>query len=86
MDPQSIEHSCLEYHYTKLVSASRYSTMHIYTWQMDPQSINHACLAYHYTKEDSHIGQCTYKPKADGPPSQLSIHALNTTTLNTFHI
>ena len=79
MDPQSIKHGCLEYHYTKLVSSSRYSTMHIYAWQMDPQSINHTCLEDHYTKEVSHIGQCTYQPTADGHP-QSSIHALNTTT------
>ena len=32
------------------------------------QSIDHTCLEDCYTKEVSHIGQCTYKPKADGPP------------------
>ena len=48
------------------------------TWT--PQSIDHTCLEDCYTKEVSHIGQCTDKPKADGPPSQSSIHALNTTT------
>ena len=35
-NPQSIEHRCLKYHYTKLAISSRYSTMHIYAWQMDP--------------------------------------------------
>ena len=49
-------------------------------------SIDHTYLEYHYTKEVSHIGQCTYKPKADGPPRQSSIHALNTDTPNKFHI
>ena len=34
--PQSIEHRCLEYHYTKLGRSSRYSTMHIYAWQIYP--------------------------------------------------
>ena len=33
-----------------------------------PWSINHTCLEDHYTKEVSHIGQCTYELKADGPP------------------
>ena len=32
---QSIKHRCLEYCYTKLDRSSRYSTMHIYTWQID---------------------------------------------------
>ena len=36
--PQSTEHRCLEYHYTKLGRSSRYSTMHIYVWQIDPPS------------------------------------------------
>ena len=50
-NPQSIEHRCLEYCYTKLGSSSRYSTMHIYTWQIDPPgSIKHTCLEYCYTK------------------------------------
>ena len=49
--PQSIEHRCLEYCYTKLGKSSRYSTMHIYTWQIyPPQSIEHRCLEYCYTK------------------------------------
>ena len=34
-----------------------------------PWSIEHTCLEYHYTNSVSHIGQCTYKPKADRPPS-----------------
>ena len=33
--PQAIEYRCLEYHYSKL---GRYSTMHIYAWQMEPPS------------------------------------------------
>ena len=32
-------------------------------------SIKHRCLDYWYTKSVSHIGQCRYKPKSDGPPS-----------------
>ena len=51
-----------------------------------PQSISHTCLEDCYTKEVSHIGPCTYKPKAEGPPSQWSMHALNTATPNKFHI
>ena len=41
---QSIEHRCIEYCYTKLGRSSRYSTMHIYAWQIDPpgQSSIHA--------------------------------------------
>ena len=35
-NPQSIEHRCLKYHYTKLGRSSRYSTIHIYAWQIDP--------------------------------------------------
>ena len=50
------------------------------------QSINHTCLEYCYTTEVSHIGQCSCKPKSDGPPSQSIIHALNTATPNKFHI
>ena len=55
--PQSIEHRCLEYHYTKL---GRYRTMHIYTkGRWTPLSIEHTCLEYHYTK----LGKCTPKSK-----------------------
>ena len=44
--PWSIEHRCLEYSYTKLGSSSRYSTMHVYAWQIDPPGSNeHTCLA-----------------------------------------
>ena len=38
-------------------------------------SLEHRCLEYHYTKN-----ACI--PMADGPPSQSSIDALNTTTPN----
>ena len=34
--PQSIEHRCLYYCYTKFGISGRYSTMHIYPWQIDP--------------------------------------------------
>ena len=34
-NPQSIKHRCLEYCYTKLGRSSRYSTKHIYAWQID---------------------------------------------------
>ena len=36
--PQSMAHRCLENCYTKLGSSTRYSTIHIYAWQMDPPS------------------------------------------------
>ena len=46
-----------------------HQTWQIY-WQIYPPSIEHRCLEYWYTK----LGRST--------PSQLSIDALNTTTLN----
>ena len=46
-----------------------YQTWQIY-WQIYPPSIKHRCLEYWYTK----LGRST--------PSQLSVDALNTTTLN----
>ena len=49
---------------------------------MDPPPIDHSCMQDHYTTEVSHIGECIYILMADGPPCQLSIDALNTTTPN----
>ena len=34
-----------------------------------PWSIEETCLEYCYTKYVSHIGECTYILKVDGPPS-----------------
>ena len=49
--PQSIEHRCLDYCYTKLGRSGRYSTMHTYTkGRLTLQSIKHRCFEYHYTK------------------------------------
>ena len=77
--PQSIKHRYLEYHYTKLGRSSRYMY-----GRSTPQSIKHRCLEYCYTKlgrssrySTMHI--CAWQID---PPSQLSIHALNTTTPN----
>ena len=44
------------------------------------QSIEHRCFAYHYTQ--SQIQDNTYIQNADGPPSHLSIDALNIITLH----
>ena len=44
--PPSIEHRCLEYHYTKLGR----STGKSHIWQIYPPPIEHKCLEYHYTK------------------------------------
>ena len=60
---------------------TRSRTMHVYRRQMNPQSIKHRCLAYCYTH--CQIQNNAYIQKADGPPSQSSIDALNTTT---FHV
>ena len=45
LTPQSIEHTCLAYCYTKLGRSSRYSTMHIYAWQIDPP-VNRAYMPW----------------------------------------
>ena len=48
--PPSIEHRCLEYHYTKL-GRSIYIEQCIYTHgRLTPLAIEHRCLEYHYTK------------------------------------
>ena len=47
--PPSIEHRCLEYHYTKLGKSMGRST----------QSIEHRCLEYHYTKLGRSTGRST---------------------------
>ena len=65
-------------HTVTLTARSR--TMHIYRRQMDPQSISHRCLAYCYTH--CQIQDNAYLQKADGPPSQSAIDALNTITLH----
>ena len=69
IDPPSIEHRHLEYHYTKL-GTSNGRTMHIYLLQMDPQSIKHRCLEYHYTKlgRSIYVWNNPHIPMADGPP------------------
>ena len=63
--PQSIEHRCLTYCYTKL---GRCSTVHIYPnsrWTPHQLSID----ALHTTTPNlADIVQCTYIPTADGPP------------------
>ena len=60
--PQSIEHRCLEYHYTKLGRSHRYSTMHIYAWQTSPHQLS--IDAWNTTTPNladlTDIAQCTY--------------------------
>ena len=77
MDPLSIEHRCLAYHYTKL---GRYSTVHIY---MDSRWTRHQLSldALHTA-----IAQCTYIWTADGPPSQSSIDDCKTSMLYDYEI
>ena len=98
--PKSIKHRCLEYCYTKLGRSSRYSTMHIYAWQIDPppqctyihgkwnpQSIEHRCLEYHYTKlgrSSRYITMHIYTWQIY--PLQYSIDVLNTTTPKLAHL
>ena len=63
LTPQSIKHRCLEYCYIKLGRSSRYSTMHIYAWQIYPPSqlsidaLNTATPNLAYLVD---IAQCTY--------------------------
>ena len=69
MDPLSIEHRCLAYHYTKL---GRYSTMHVYTesrWTPSQLSIDALNTATPNLADIADIAQCTYILKANGPPS-----------------
>ena len=83
--PPSVEHRSVENHYTTYVSYI-YSTMHIYLWQIDLKSIEHRCLEYCYTKFGRSSRYSTmhiYPWQIDPIPLlQLSIDALNTTTLN----
>ena len=82
--PKSIKHRCLEYSYTKLGRSSRYSTMHIYAWQMEPPSqLSTDALNTTTTNlaDLTDVAQCTYM-HGKWTPSQWSIHALNTTTAN----
>ena len=64
LTPQSIKHRCLEYHYTMLGRSSRYSTMHIYAWQIYPPSQS-SIDALNSTTPNlvdlADIAQCTYK-------------------------
>ena len=84
--PQSIEHRCLEYHYTKLGRSSRYSTLHIIAWQIYPLSqlnIDALNTTMPNWADLADISQCTYMHgRLTPPPSQLSIDALHTTTPN----
>ena len=69
--PQSIEHRCLEYCYTKLGRSSRYSTMHIYAWQMEPPSqlsIDASNTATPNLADQADIAQCTYMHGKWNPP------------------
>ena len=84
MGPHSIDHSCMQNHYTTQV-------WHIGQCTCIPKAdgpppVEHRCLENHYIKQVWHIGQCTYIPKADGPPGQLTIGACKTITPNQFHI
>ena len=83
--PQSIDHRCLEYHYTKLGRSRRYSTMHIIAWQIDyppvKLSIDALNTATPNLADLGFIAQCTYM-NGRPTPSQLSIDALHTTTPN----
>ena len=61
--PQSIEHRCLEYCYTKLGRSSRYSTMHIYAGQIYPSSqlsIDALNTITPNLADLADIAQCTY--------------------------
>ena len=65
---QSIEHRCLEYCYTRLGrSCSRYSTMHIYLWQIDPLQLSIDALNT-ATPNLADIAQCTYTHGRLTPP------------------
>ena len=68
-NPQSIEHRCLEYHYTKLDRSNG-----SLNGRSNPPSTEHRCLEYHYTK----LGRCTSR----STPHPSSIDALNTATPN----
>ena len=75
--PPSIDHRCLEYHYTKHGRSTDRST----------PPFEHRCLEYHYTKLGrSHIWQIClaycYTKCGRSTPHQLSIHALHTVTPN----
>ena len=60
----SIEHRCLEYYCTKLGTSIRYSTMHIYPWQIDPNPSQLSIDALNTTPPNladlADIAQCTY--------------------------
>ena len=84
MYPPSIEHRCLEYHYTKLCRSTRYSTMHIYAWQIYPPSqlsIDALNTTTPNMADLADIVHCTYM-YGRCTPHQSSIDALNTTTPN----
>ena len=70
--PNSIKHRCLEYCYTKLGSSSRYSTIHIYAWQIgpppgqssihafnttSPKRLNYLCLLKLHTRETAAVNK-----------------------------
>ena len=93
---QSIEHRCLEYHYTKLGTSHGRST-YIYRqctythhrWSPSQSSIyalNTATPNLAHLMTDLYIyRQCTYTHHR-WSPSQLSIDALNTATPNLAHL
>ena len=72
--PLPIEHSCLEYHYTKLADLIFGRS----AWQIYPPPIKHSCLEYHYTK----LGRSTPDLPGRSTLCQSSIDALNTITPN----
>ena len=69
LTPQSIEHRCLEYCYTKLGRSRRYSTMQYMHGRSTPQSIKHRCLEYCYTKLGRSCRYSTYIHGRLTPPS-----------------
>ena len=80
--PQSIEYRCLEYHYTKLGRSGRYSTMHIYTWQIYTPSQLSIDALNTATPNLADIADIAQICMAYWFPSQWSIDALNTATPN----
>ena len=86
--PWSIKHRFLEYCYTKLGRSRRYSTMHIYVWQVYPpsqSSIDSWNTATPNLADVADIAQCTYMHSRP-TPHQSSIDALNTATPHLAHL
>ena len=79
-----MDHTSVEYHYTKEVSHIVECT---YTEDTStPTQLDHTSVEYHYTKEVSYIAEWTYTEGTCTPPLQLTIDVWNTIIPNKFHI